>query len=1166
MKKSVLMILALTLATISAIGQNNNHNKGLPFGVGMLNPVAEKDTVKLPFQFFPEAPADSQLAKISFTLKWNPVSGLNYVSILPDTSNTTFKGWTFQTVLKQDGPKQIDVSMIAPANTFYVKDSTSPGKMLDIFLEVAPDGNHEAIHLTAENVIFGMKGVDRTLSVTPIEIGAIFDKDGPAPNPNPGGAMPLFSIDPNLTANPNSRVRIPFDINGNISADSSYIGITLEIFWMPRHLYIPDAVLDTMKTFLKGWSYTYTKTDSSMLIQFDATNGNKFHKEDQMSQFAFALNGDIGNVEQFTGVEFFAKSLLLRKQNSSDQLVQQNPLKLGFISFMTGGGNGGGGGNNAGGNPYGNFVPLLSTNNGRTNNGLYGGSILDFSWDNVNNIMYAASEAASSVYASADSGKSWSSPFPIDSLEWFEGNVSRRGWGGRGVAVVANQGYVYSVTVEQAGTLNSSQVKKPGKQFETLLDEFKAKSVFTNQNLNVRLGFVDAISSHVIVASENTLYRSEDAGLNWSMTYVPSQSKSQDYKIKQVGILEADTKHALVVAETQNATPSSRLFKTTDGLVFTDISPIDTDTLSVDAFALHPTHRDTMIVSTRKKDGKTDGIWKSTNGGTSWTRIKTIDQGTDPLKVLPQLFVYESKGKTLFVIVAGAGDNEVSDDLGSTFQPIMAQNDPQANVVTRNAVGQAHIPNSDIYFGTGDTGPARSVTGLNGVFSPVPDGIEGVNVWKIAQSPNVLDTLYLATSSGIAYTTVYTREDIPNREKWLPPYGKFPINPNNGGNTGFSAIQVYEQNPNLVIAANGNGIFTSSTGGKTNDAWTAVDYNQITGLDGNKMRQDGGRVTEITFLNADTVFASVSLSRSLYGTILVSYNGGTSWSAITSVKTNHSYNAVKKATRGNTTYLYAVTGGTFENNVIDSGAVYRSIDKGLTWNFRGYMPDAQFNPLGFPMPINDFEAVNNSLDTLYFAAGTNLSNVVGVSYDGGVTINAVFGGYEGAFEAVAINKDSPDSVYFAVRRNIFVFDAVNNSTQLLFRGFPGELTYDLLYDALTQGSSGGFFNLKKPTSTSTGIFENELDGIPGRIHLFQNYPNPFNPTTMIEFSLPKMVSVRLDVFNVIGQRVATLVNNELYTSGVHQVQFDASSLASGMYFYRLQSGNTVITNKMMLIK
>ncbi|MCH8569670.1 MAG: starch-binding protein [Balneolales bacterium] len=97
---------------------------------------------------------------------------------------------------------------------------------------------------------------------------------------------------------------------------------------------------------------------------------------------------------------------------------------------------------------------------------------------------------------------------------------------------------------------------------------------------------------------------------------------------------------------------------------------------------------------------------------------------------------------------------------------------------------------------------------------------------------------------------------------------------------------------------------------------------------------------------------------------------------------------------------------------------------------------------------------------------------------------------------------------------------------------------------------------------STSVPTNEL---PKVLALSQNYPNPFNPTTQIKYDLPENGEVRLDVFNIQGQRVATLVN-ATQTAGTHTVTFDASSLASGVYLYRLQSGANILTKKMTLVK
>lgn len=96
--------------------------------------------------------------------------------------------------------------------------------------------------------------------------------------------------------------------------------------------------------------------------------------------------------------------------------------------------------------------------------------------------------------------------------------------------------------------------------------------------------------------------------------------------------------------------------------------------------------------------------------------------------------------------------------------------------------------------------------------------------------------------------------------------------------------------------------------------------------------------------------------------------------------------------------------------------------------------------------------------------------------------------------------------------------------------------------------------------------EDIVSGLPVEFELEQNFPNPFNPTTNIRFALPSASNVALEVYNVLGQRVATLISNEKMSAGRHSVKFDASQLGSGMYIYRIQAGNNISTKKMMLIK
>jgi len=108
------------------------------------------------------------------------------------------------------------------------------------------------------------------------------------------------------------------------------------------------------------------------------------------------------------------------------------------------------------------------------------------------------------------------------------------------------------------------------------------------------------------------------------------------------------------------------------------------------------------------------------------------------------------------------------------------------------------------------------------------------------------------------------------------------------------------------------------------------------------------------------------------------------------------------------------------------------------------------------------------------------------------------------------------------------------------------------------------FSIQVVTPLITNL-DDELGDLPQQLELSQNYPNPFNPTTQIRYALPESDQVRLDVFNVMGQRVATLVNQH-QSAGYHTVSFDGRNLSSGVYIYRLQVGGKVLTNKMTLVK
>ncbi|MFH0992419.1 MAG: T9SS type A sorting domain-containing protein [bacterium] len=109
----------------------------------------------------------------------------------------------------------------------------------------------------------------------------------------------------------------------------------------------------------------------------------------------------------------------------------------------------------------------------------------------------------------------------------------------------------------------------------------------------------------------------------------------------------------------------------------------------------------------------------------------------------------------------------------------------------------------------------------------------------------------------------------------------------------------------------------------------------------------------------------------------------------------------------------------------------------------------------------------------------------------------------------------------------------------------------------------GYKNIVK-YAVAVGV-DDRSPNTPTDFTLLQNYPNPFNPVTNISFSIPTTSNVQLDVYNVLGKHVASLVNG-MTTPGTHTVQFNAAGLSSGVYFYTLRAGNGISTRSLLLLK
>ena len=135
------------------------------------------------------------------------------------------------------------------------------------------------------------------------------------------------------------------------------------------------------------------------------------------------------------------------------------------------------------------------------------------------------------------------------------------------------------------------------------------------------------------------------------------------------------------------------------------------------------------------------------------------------------------------------------------------------------------------------------------------------------------------------------------------------------------------------------------------------------------------------------------------------------------------------------------------------------------------------------------------------------------------------------------------------------FDASYSTSSAAYTGASSDLPVGDL----------NWFPAKKDEWLSTSSEELGAE-LPKQISLKQNYPNPFNPTTNIRFELAKATSVQIEVFDILGQKVATLVNGNYHQAGTHNVTFNATNLSSGVYFYSLKANNVTQIKRMTLIK
>jgi len=392
------------------------------------------------------------------------------------------------------------------------------------------------------------------------------------------------------------------------------------------------------------------------------------------------------------------------------------------------------------------------------------------------------------------------------------------------------------------------------------------------------------------------------------------------------------------------------------------------------------------------------------------------------------------------------------------------------------------------------------------------------DIYKLFVSPS--DVLFASTTVGLYKST-------NNGAEW--------ININNGLEQNRVMTMVFKESGDIFVGTNpGIGIFKSTDEG---ESWVYLNDSLVS-----------FSIGKLAINSKGHLFAAIG-GHGLYR----STDNGENWEE---VNNDLSKFLLYVSNIGITKdYLFAATSSEY-----DSAAVFFSTDDGVNWSQMNlYLTDQVASAI---IINSDGEVYAGTFDVWPFSRGTLLK-----SADGGM--NWSWAGLSGNIGILVLDPD--ENIYTCLGPDGWTCGGGPYRTtdrgvswELFTSGLPNGCYY-----ALTCNSQGFLFigvehGVYRTIESTTDINENE-EVIPSEFALYQNYPNPFNPSTTIQYQIPQSGNVTLKVYDLLGEEIRTLVNEEK-VAGNYEINFEASALKSGVYFYTLQAYNFRDTKKMILIK
>ena len=464
--------------------------------------------------------------------------------------------------------------------------------------------------------------------------------------------------------------------------------------------------------------------------------------------------------------------------------------------------------------------------------------------------------------------------------------------------------------------------------------------------------------------------------------------------------------------------------------------------------------------------------------------------------------------------------------------------------------------NANLVYMTTDQGIGVSEDRGATIFE-IDAGVEAVQVNDFDQTASKM-TGWLASKSGVRrvddYLTgaLWTNAIFPNGDG--SPYYSTAIDPSDTNTVYVGNVRIYQTQD---AGTNWSQLFTPEN--------APYNFSNV----GTKCL-----ALEVCDYDSSVVFAGFEVQGNAKGGVFYSNDRGATWDQLllesSSVGQDVDVSDIVFTLEGADTVAYF--SALYDLSVPQGYSVYRAVKSGPSWSVAQDMgPTGTSTGAVIVVTLWDLE-LSTTQDTLYAVgtdAGTNHPTAYYKPLNGTAlwTVMSTSGfPTEPGAEATAVTIGL-DTVYVAVANNIYCYDLAGSSWTPGYSYPVGTRINMLFYDELLVGTDLGFFGHN--AAPLVAIDEQNIQA-PGSLTLAQNYPNPFNPTTCIAYTMAGPGYARLGVYNVLGAKIA-LLTNQYQAAGSYSVSWDGRDtqgivVAAGLYFYRLQVADQILTQKMMLLK